>query len=137
MLYLKTMKNITTITYRVPYADTDKMAVVYYANYFVYFERLRNELIRNTGMSYKIMEEKGIMFPVLEAHCEYFASAKYDDILTIDGWLESVEGARFKISYEIRVEDKVLVQGFTVHIATNPEFKPRRVPEEMKKLLIS
>ncbi len=129
------MKRTVSIQYRVPYADTDQMGVVYYANYFVYFERLRNELIRESGITYRTMEERGIMFPVLEAHCEYMYPARYDDDLVIDGWLDSVEGARFRISYEIRAGERVLVTGYTIHIATSRELKPRRVPEEMKTLL--
>jgi acyl-CoA thioester hydrolase len=63
------MKKVS-ISYRVPYADTDQMGVVYYANYLVYFERLRNELVRAGGRSYRQWEEDGITLPVIEAHCD-------------------------------------------------------------------
>ena len=60
---------MVSIEYRVPYADTDQMKVVYYANYLVYFERMRNELLRNTGCTYYQMEEDGLALPVIEAVC--------------------------------------------------------------------
>ena len=60
-----------SIKYRVPYADTDMMGVVYYGNYLTLFERCRNELMRSTGPSYKQLEEGGVMLPVIEAHVDY------------------------------------------------------------------
>ena len=59
------------ISYRVPYADTDQMGVVYYANFFVYFERVRNELLRNMGLPYTTLEADGLMLPVASANCNY------------------------------------------------------------------
>ena len=61
---------------RVRYAETDKMGVVYYANYFVWFEVGRTDLLRDTGWSYREMETEGIALPVIEAHCEYRQSAR-------------------------------------------------------------
>ena len=60
-------------TYRVPYADTDQMGVVYYANYFEYFERGRTEMLRSVGAPYSVLEQEGAFLPVIEAHCDYFA----------------------------------------------------------------
>lgn len=126
---------IITLTYRVPYADTDRMQVVYYANYFEYFERLRNELIRSSGKPYSQIEKQGLMFPVLEAHCEYQISAEYDDLITICGWLAWVQGSRFRIEYEIKRDDTLLVTGYTIHTVITTEGRPRRVPEELLVLL--
>ena len=76
------MKKVT-IEYRVPYADTDQMGVVYYGNYLTLFERARNELMRGSGFTYARMEtEGGAMLPVVEAHVDYHAPARYDDLLT-------------------------------------------------------
>ena len=74
---------MTVLKYRVPYADTDQMGVVYYANYFEYFERFRNEILRDAGYTYLELEKEGIAMPVIEAVCHYKASAKYDDLLEI------------------------------------------------------
>ena len=76
-------------TYRVPYADTDQMGVVYYANYFEYFERGRTEMLRSVGAPYSVLEQEGAFLPVIEAHCDYFGSAKYDDLLTFRSYVES------------------------------------------------
>ena len=81
----------TTIPYRVPYADTDQMGIVYYANYFVYFERLRNELLRATGVPYRVWEERGLRLPVVEAHAAYIAPARYDDLLEIPQMAADIE----------------------------------------------
>ena len=124
-----------SIEYRVPYADTDKMGVVYYANYLVYFERLRTELLRHVGFSYAEMEAKGIMLPVIEALCLYKNPARYDDLLTISGWTEEARGPRLKIACEVAREGLTLVTGHTVHACVNAAGRPIRVPEELKAML--
>ena len=68
---------------RVRYADTDRMGVVYYANYLVWFEVGRTEWLRETGWSYREMEADGIALPVIEAQCEYRQPARYDDEIEI------------------------------------------------------
>ena len=73
----------STSTVRVRYAETDKMGVVYYANYFVWFEVGRTDLLRTLGWSYREMEQAGVSLPVIEAHCEYVRPARYDDELEI------------------------------------------------------
>ena len=69
--------SVTTV--RVRYAETDQMGVVYYANYFVWFEVARADLLRTLGWTYREMEEAGVLLPVIEAHCEYRRPARYDD----------------------------------------------------------
>lgn len=127
--------NRVSIEYRVPYADTDQMGVVYYANYFVLFERLRNELLRASGVSYKQVEADGLMFPVIEAHCEYRRSACYDDVIVTHGHLAAVEGGRFRIDYEVSRGEELLVTGHTWHAVVSLDGRPRRVPEHIKGLL--
>jgi acyl-CoA thioester hydrolase len=125
------------IEYRIPFGDTDQMGVVYYANYFRYFEMLRNELIRSSGKSYKQIEEENLMFPVLEAYCNYIYPAKYDDIIQVYGKLEEIEANRFKIIYKIyeKSSKKILVEGFTWHICISKDGKPRKLPEYIKSLI--
>lgn len=123
---------MTTIEYRVPYADTDQMQVVYYANYFVYFERLRNELMRATGITYDQMEKSGLALPVIEAVCHYKSSARYDDLLTITGWVSAVKGVRITISCEVRRGEELLVSGHTVHACIDIRTgRPSRLPENL------
>ncbi len=117
------------ISYRVPYADTDRMGVVYYANYLVYFERLRNELLRQTGTPYREWEERGIILPVVEACCRYRVPAGYDDILSISGTASLASATRIRIDYRICREGELLAEGHTVHACLNKSGRPTRVPK--------
>lgn len=126
--------DITTIQYRVPYADTDQMGIVYYADYFVYFERLRNELLRSTGVPYRVWEERGVRLPVVEAHADYRAPARYDDLLEVRGWVSETGKVRLRIDYEIARGSTILVRGYTIHACVNREGKPTRIPEEIAGL---
>ncbi len=122
----------TKMQYRVPYADTDQMGVVYYANYLVYFERLRTELLREAGLPYKELENQGIMLPVIEAICRYKRPAKYDDLLTITGYVEEIKGARIKIICKVFLDDKLLVEGHTIHACIAADTgRPTRPPQAL------
>ena len=96
-------------TYRVPYADTDQMQVVYYANYFVYFERSRTDMLRDLGVSYREMEERGFILPVAEAHCKYKNPARYDDLLTFRSWVSEMRGVQLTVTTEVWREGAGLV----------------------------
>lgn len=126
------MKSIV-MEYRVPYADTDQMGVVYYANYLVLFERARNELMRATGYTYKRCEEEGWMLPVVHAELDYRKPAKYDDLLEVTAYVAAQKGVRIEIACEVRRkgEDEILVKGFTRHCFVSTEtFRPIPPPEQ-------
>src|SRR6187402_2841716 len=96
-------------TIRVRYAETDQMGVVYYANYFVWFEVARTDLLRTLGWTYREMEASGVMLPVIEASCQYKQPARYDDELEIRTRGVMRSPARLQFSYEVwRVADDVL-----------------------------
>lgn len=99
---------------RVPYAHTDQMGYVYYANYLVYFEMARAAMLREIGLPYGELERQGLFLPVTEALCEYKTPAHYDDELVIISCCE-LKGVRIKVSYEILRADKKIVTGHTVH----------------------
>ena len=101
--------------YRVPYADTDMMGVVYYGNYLTLFERARNELMRARGPTYAQMEADGLMLPVVEAHVDYRAPARYDDLLEVAAWLAEVRSVRCKVCCAVLRGDELLASGWTVH----------------------
>ncbi|MFO7937120.1 MAG: thioesterase family protein [Kiritimatiellia bacterium] len=125
------MKKVT-IQYRVPYADTDQMQVVYYANYLIYFERSRNEVLRVAGMSYRELESMGFALPVKEARVNYHLPATYDDILEITGWCEKFKGVRLKIYCEVRCNGKLLADGYTIHVNCDIEtMRPIRPPDKL------
>ena len=91
----------STYKIRVRYAETDKMGYVYYGNYATYFEVARVELFREYGVSYKEMEDEGVMMPVLELKTKYIRPAKYDDLLTIKTTIASKPGVRITFEYEV------------------------------------
>ena len=99
------------MTYRVPYADTDQMGVVYYANYLEYFERSRTEMLRSVGLPYSELEKQGIFLPVSEAYCRYLAPARYDDLLTFRSRVSEIKGVRMRVESEVRRGDELLVSG--------------------------
>jgi acyl-CoA thioester hydrolase len=121
---------------RVRYAETDQMGVVYYANYLVWFEIGRTDLLRQNGWSYREMEVDGYSLPVIEAQCAYKASAKYDDEIEVRTSGGMVSPVRVKFSYEVvRAADRtVLATGSTVHATLDRDGKPCRLPERVRAL---
>lgn len=104
---------------RVRYAETDKMGVVYHANYFVWFEIGRVELLRELGFDYKQMEiEDDCHLPVVEASCRYRASARYDDEIVIETRVTGMRSFLLKFGYRVlRAEDsRLLAEGETAHV---------------------
>ena len=122
---------------RVRYAETDRMGVVYYSNYLVWFEVGRTEWLRETGWSYREMELDGVSLPVIEAHCEYRQPARYDDEIEITTRAALLTPARIRFDYDvIRVRDKALAaSGYTVHAALGGGGRPCRLPERVRSLL--
>jgi acyl-CoA thioester hydrolase len=126
---------IRRTTVRVRYAETDCMGVVYYANYFIWFEIGRTDWLRDTGHSYREMEAEGVQLPVIEAHCEYRRAAKYDDELEIRTRAALLTPVRIRFDYEIARGDEILVFGHTIHAALDPRGRPRRLPPGVSELL--
>ena len=122
---------------RVRYADTDRMGVVYYANYLVWFEVGRTEWLRETGRTYRSLEEEGIALPVIEAHCTYRQAARYDDEIEIKTEATLMTPARVRFDYEvIRATDGTLsAAGYTVHAAVDRSGKPCRLPARVREML--
>ncbi len=124
------LSNIINI--RVRYAETDQMKVVYYANYFVYFESGRSELLRSIGLPYSELEKLGYILPVIEAYAKYYKSASYDDILEIKTILEKNNYIKIKLSYEVRTHSngELIAEGYTIHgFIDSKTKKPKRAPE--------
>ncbi|HEX7344232.1 MAG TPA: thioesterase family protein [bacterium] len=122
------------ISVRVRYADTDRMGVVYHANYFAYFESGRAELIRRIWKPYLELEKEGIILPVVEAGCRYLQAAEYDDLLTVCTNVAEATGARLRFEYAIFKNDngRPLARGYTVHCFMDLQGRPRRMPAELK-----
>jgi len=122
--------DVSRIEYRVPYADTDQMGVVYYANYLVYFERLRNQLMEDLGLPYSELERRGFGLPVIEAHVRYLEPARYDDRLDILGRVGWVRRTRLCVECQVFRGDRLLADGYTVHACLDlARRRPTRIPE--------
>jgi acyl-CoA thioester hydrolase len=122
---------------RVRYAETDQMGVVYYANYFVWFEVGRTDLLRTLGGTYRDLESEGIFLPVIEAACEYAQPSRYDDVLEIRTTGRVLSPIRVEFSYEVvRVADGVAVAtGRTAHAAIGRGGRPCRLPAQVRQAL--
>jgi len=122
---------------RVRYADTDQMGYVYYGNYARYFEIGRVEALRSLGISYKELEEEGIMMPVLENYSKYLKPAYYDNLLTIKVMVKEIPGTRIRFDYEILNEEGNLIHvGYTVLVFVSSDSKKViAFPEYIRKAI--
>ncbi len=118
--------------FRVRYAETDQMGIVYYANYLVWMEIGRVEFCRSVGVAYSTMErEDGIFLTVAEANCRYQAPALYDEEIVVATWLENAHPRMVMFAYEIRTaDDRKLASGFTKHVFCGRDMRPARLPEK-------
>jgi len=127
-------------TFRVRYAETDQMGVVYYANYFIWFEVGRTDYCRQKGFAYRDMEkEDGLCIIVAEARCRYKAPARYDDEIEVRTCLRQVRRRVIVFAYEIyrQATDELLAEGETVHVITDFEGHPRALPEKYRDLFLA
>ncbi len=116
---------------RVRYGETDQMGYVYHGNYPAYFEMGRLEWLRELGVSYKQMEENGIMLPVYALQVRFIKSAFYDDVLTVTTSIKGLPGARIVFVYEIHNQNQELITtGETTLVFVNMHTKkPMRCPD--------
>lgn len=126
-----------TTEIRVRYAETDQMNVVYYANYLVWFEIGRVELLRSLGLAYSQMEiEHKLVLPVVEANCRYRAPARYDDQIVIETRPAMLRGSVLKFAYRILrkvgegKDPELLAEGETVHVVCDEKFKRQPLPDQ-------
>lgn len=126
-------------TYRVRYADVDRMDYMYYAHYLRLFEIGRTELLRQAGVPYTELEAQGILLPVLEARVFYRNSAHYDDVLTIESTCQPRLSATLQVDYRILRDGKLIAEGYTVHTFVSRETRrvirpPRWLFERLSKV---
>jgi len=122
---------------RIAYADTDRMGVVYYANYLVLFERGRTEFLRSLGLRYRDLEEKQRLFmPALESHVEYYAPARYDDLIKVRTFIRELGAASVVFGSEIYDEnERLIAKGRVKLVLVNLLWKPTRFPAPLRRLL--
>jgi acyl-CoA thioester hydrolase len=124
-------KHITEI--RVRYGETDRMGFCYYGNYAQFLEVARVELLRSKGISYKELEDAGILLPVRNFSIKYIAPAKYDDVLFIETEIIKINGSRIEFIYEIRNQKKLLIATANTELVfvNSDTMKPTQVPTEI------
>lgn len=122
--------------FRVRYAETDQMGVVYYANYLVWMEIGRVELVRSRGFDYKDLEQEGFYLSVIEANCRYLHPARYDQEIIVRTEVVKSSSRIVEFGYEIRSAepDRLLAEGSTRHIWLNREWRPARLPERYSRV---
>jgi acyl-CoA thioester hydrolase len=131
-----TAARTVTVPARVRYAETDRMGIAYYANYLVWFEVGRAEWLRAQGMSYRSLEESGVILPVVEAHCEYRRSLRYDDDFAIHVAATLLSPVRVLFDYRLEREQVVLATGRTVHAAVDRGGRPCRLPDVVRRMFV-
>ena len=127
---------ITTTEIRVRYGETDQMGYCYYGNYAQYFEVGRVEALRSLGMSYKALEEQGVMLPVSEFSVKYLSPAFYDDVLTVKTEISEIKGARIYFSYELINEKGTIISKAetTLVFVDKTTMRPRHAPDNFTAL---
>ena len=122
--------------FRVRYAETDQMGVVYHANYLVWMEIGRVEFYRAAGLTYRTMEQDGIMLAVVDVHCRFRAPARYDDEIAVETGIAEATPRMVRFRYEIRnaATGQRLATGETKHIFCNRDLKPARLPTKYRAL---
>ncbi len=130
------MKSHNTFV-KVRYAETDQMGVVHHGNYAEYFEIARLDWLRTFGISYKSMEQEGIMLPVYELHCKFIKSAFFDDELRIETTLIKIPTIKIEFKYKVYNQDnQLLTKASTVLVFMNTETRrPIRCPDYILKKL--
>lgn len=124
----------STSTFRVRYAESDQMGVVYHTHYLVWCEIGRTDFIRQFGVSYAELERQGLLLAVTDAHVRYAASARYDDLIRVTTWLEQARSRLLTFHYEIhRVEPEpaLLATAETKLIAIGQDGSPRQIPSAL------
>lgn len=133
---------VNTHQVRVRYAETDQMGIVYYANYLVWFELGRVELLRSLGLAYSQLEtEHECILPVVEATCRYKSPARYDDEILIETRPSLLRGSVIKFAYRIlrkaspEAENALLAEGETVHVVCDDQLQRKALPPHYAEAL--
>ena len=129
--------NTHYIQIRVRYQETDRMGIVYHANYLSYFELGRVEWLRNKGLDYARLEDSGVLLPVVNVSISYKAPARYDQLLSVETELVKIGGASLVFQNKIYDENKrLLVEGEVTLVATDSSsFKPIKIPASLLSLI--
>lgn len=121
------------ITLRVRYAETDRMGLLHHANYLVYFEQGRTELLRAAGLSYRDLEDQGFLLVLTHVEVRYKGPARYDDLLTLRTIVERTTAARIDHRYELLRDGMLLAQGKTTLACIDRQGQVQALPDILRK----
>jgi acyl-CoA thioester hydrolase len=117
------------ISIRVRYAETDRMGLLHHANYLVYFEQGRTELLREAGLSYKDIEDKGFLLVLTRMEVKYRWPARYDDVVTLRTTVVKTTAVRIEHRYEMSCEGRLLAEGSSTLACIDRTGRPQALPE--------
>jgi acyl-CoA thioester hydrolase len=121
------------ITIRVRYAETDRMGLLHHANYLIYFEQGRTELLRSLGLSYKELEDRGFLLVLTKIEVRYRWPARYDDLLTLKTTVIRTTTVRIDHRYELFCEDRLLAEGASTLACVDRDGRPQALPDFLSK----
>ena len=117
---------------RVRYQETDAQGRVHHANYVKYFEIGRVEMLRASGVTYRELEETGLLLVVVDLKCQFFAGAGYDDLLLLTTRIKRSRGVRIQHTYDLTLDGELIVSGETTVAAVDPEGNVIRLPQWLR-----
>jgi acyl-CoA thioester hydrolase len=120
------------VTVRVRYAETDRMGLLHHANYFVYFEMARTEVLRQRGISYREIEDAGNFLVIVDIDCKFKRPAHYDDLLTVRTTVERVTHVKIVHRYEVFRDGLLLAEGHSTLACVDRDGKPQALPEMLR-----
>ena len=118
---------------RVRYAETDRMGLLHHANYLVYFEQARTDLLRDQGLTYREMEEQGFLLVITKAEVKYRGPARYDDELTVRTTVARTTPVRIEHRYEVLRDRTLIAEGTTTLACVDREGKVQALPAWFQK----
>ena len=118
---------------RVRYAETDRMGLLHHANYFVYFEMGRTELLRKRGLTYRAMEDAGHLLVIVDLGCRYKRPAYYDDVLTLRTTVERVTHVKIIHKYEMLRDGVLLAEGHSTLACVDRDGRPQALPDTLAR----
>jgi acyl-CoA thioester hydrolase len=120
------------VSIRVRYAETDRMGLLHHANYLVYFEQARTELLRERGVSYKDLEDQGYLLVLTRVEVRYRRPARYDDLVTVRATVERVTSVRIDHRYEVLCEGQLLAEGSSTLACVDRTGRPQALPDFLR-----
>jgi acyl-CoA thioester hydrolase len=120
------------ISIRVRYAETDRMGLLHHANYFVYFEMGRTELLRQRGITYREVEDAGHYLVIVEVGCKFKHPARYDDLVTLRTKVVKVTHVKIVHQYQLFRDGRLLAEGHSTLACVDKDGKPQPLPELLR-----